>query len=391
MEDRDRALTRRGFIKRATMGAAALAGLGIPVGAAEKPLPRRKLGKTGQEVSVIGYGAEFIADQGLAEHLLSQGVNHIDTAALYQEGNSERLLAPTLAQHPEVMIATKWLRTIPEDAPKEQFLEGFNQSCERMQVKGVDVIYLHDRRTPDSVNCAGAKQAFDELKAAGRVKHFGMSTHLNQPAVVQAGIALGWFDVMLVAYSFLYPQTVGDALQAAADKGIGVLAIKVCKALSGGRDWYPRATDEQKTVLGQQNLFQASIKWTLKHEFISAAVLCIANYDEAEQDLAAAREPLTQGEARALDTFCELAAGRECRGCGSCDRACPRGIAVSDILRYRVYCEGYGQGRPARAAYRALPAEQTYAACDRCGVCDGACPYGLAVTKQLERAHAVLT
>jgi uncharacterized protein len=384
----DPTITRRDFLA----GAAGLAALGVTRGAAaaDKGLPRRKLGKTGLEVSVVGYGAEFIADQALAEYLVEQGVTHIDTAPTYQEGNSERLLAPILAKHKNVTIATKFHRGIPVDAPKEQYLQSFEQSCERMQVKGVDLLYLHDRRTPDSIDCPGAKQAFDELKAAGRVKHFAMSTHLSQDACIAKGLELGWFDVMLCAHSFLYPQTVTDALKAAADKGIGIMVIKVCKALSGGADWYPRATDEQKAVLGQANLFQASIKWTLKHDFISGAVLCISNYEEADQDLAAAREALTAREGKALDTFRLLAAREDCRGCGSCDAACPRGVAVSDILRYAVYSEGYRQRRWAAHAYRALPPAERFAACDRCGACDRACPYGLAVTMKLERAHQLL-
>ena len=132
-------------------------------------MPRRKLGQTDLEVSVVGYGTEFMNDQGLVEYLIAEGVNNIDTAVLYQGGNAERQLAPILAKYrDEVVIATKFMRTIPVDAPKDAFIEDFNGSCERMETDGVDIIYLHDRRTPESVNCAGAREAFEELKAFSR-------------------------------------------------------------------------------------------------------------------------------------------------------------------------------------------------------------------------------
>jgi len=394
MTPRQHGLTRRDFLRTTALGGAALAGL-AGAGAAqtgEAPkLPRRKLGRTDLQVSVIGYGTEFMSDQGLVEHLIAEGVNHLDSAVLYQGGNAERQLAPILAAHPDTIVATKFLRTIPVDAPKEQFLQDFEGSCERLQRDKVDILYLHDRRTPEAVECLGAKQAFDELNTAGRVKHFGVSAHLGQTAVVQKAVALGWFDVLLVAHNFLSPATDADALKAAADAGLGIMAIKVCKAVSAGQDWYPRATDEQKAILSQANLFQAAIKWALTREYVTGAVLCISNYDEAAEDLAAAREAVLPGrEARALDVYREVAAARVCRGCGSCERACPRGVAISDILRFATYSQGYGQPAAARAKYAALPERSTYLACGGCWACEAACPYGLSVRRELAQAHGLL-
>jgi len=387
-------LTRRDFLRTTALGGAALAGLaaGGTAQIAEAPkLPRQKLGRTDLEVSVIGYGTEFMSDQGLVEHLIAEGVNHVDTAVLYQGGNAERQLAPILAAHPDTIVATKFLRTIPVDAPKEQFLQDFEGSCERMQRDKVDILYLHDRRTPESAECLGAKQAVDELKAAGRVKHFAVSTHLGQAAVVQKAVALGSFDVLLVAHNFLSPTADADALKAAADAGLGIMAIKVCKALSAGRDWYPRATDEQKAILGQANLYQAAIKWALTRDYLAAAVLCISNYDEAAEDLAAAPEAiLPEREARALEVYREVAGASVCRGCGNCERACPRHVAVSDILRFATYFHGYRQHAAARAKYAALPAHSTYLACGGCWACEAACPYGLSVRRELARAHELL-
>jgi predicted aldo/keto reductase-like oxidoreductase len=393
MTPRQPDLTRRDFLRTTALGGAALAGFTAGAGAqTEAPrLPRRKLGRTDLEVSLIGYGTEFLNDQGLVEHLIAEGVNHVDTAVLYQGGNAERQLAPVLAAHPDTIVATKFLRTIPVDAPKEQFLQDFEGSCERMQRDKVDILYLHDRRTPESVDCPGAKQAVDELKAAGRVKHFAVSTHLGQAAVVQKAVELGWFDVLLVAHNFLSPATDADALKAAAEAGLGIMAIKVCKAISAGQDWYPRATDEQKAILGQANLYQAAIKWALTRDYVTAAVLCISNYDEAAEDLAAAREVhLPEREARALEVYREVAGATVCRSCGNYERACPNRVAVSDILRYATYARGYGQHAAARAKYAALPERSTYRSCGGCWACEAACPYGLSVRRELARAHELL-
>jgi predicted aldo/keto reductase-like oxidoreductase len=394
MGQRRRDVTRRDFLRTSALGGAALAGLGS-AGLAqpgEAPrLPRRKLGRTALEVSLVGYGTEFINDRALVEHLLAEGVNHVDTAVLYQSGNAERQLAPILADHPDTIVATKFLRTIPADAPKEAYLADFEGSCERMQRQSVDILYLHDRRTAESVECPGAKQAVDELKAAGRVKHFGVSTHLGQAAVAQKAVELGWFDVLLAAHNFLSPASDAEALKAAADAGMGVVVMKVLRAVAPGEDWYPRATEEQRAVLEAANIYQAAIRWALSREYVSSAVLCIANHDEAAVDLEAARDPaLGDREARALGAYRQLAGATICRGCGACERACPRRVAVSDILRFAAYARTYREPAAARAKYAALDEARTVTACGECWACEAACPYGLAVRGRLREAHEVL-
>ncbi|HJN15631.1 MAG TPA: aldo/keto reductase [Armatimonadota bacterium] len=387
-------ISRREFLRNTSFTGAALAGLaaGGASTADDRPgVPRRKLGQTDLEVSAVGYGTEFMNDQAFVEHLIDEGVTYLDTAVLYQEGNAERMLAPILAsRRDEVVVGTKWTRTIPPDAPKQAFLDDFAGSLDRMAVESVDIIYMHDRRTPESVACAGAKQAFDQLKSEGKVRYLGMSSHVGRAAAVAKGVELGWFDVMQIAHNFLSPATDVDALKAAADAGVGVLVMKTCKALSAGADWYPRATDEQRAVLGEANLFQAAIKWSLGRDYVTGIVLAMGNYDEASEDLAAAREAMTPEEARALEAFTEHAYASICRGCGSCDEACPRELAVSDVLRYRSYAEGYGQTEIAARMYRSLPAHQTAAACTDCGSCEAACPYGLPIRAELRRAHGLM-
>ncbi len=250
----------------------------------------RTLGRTGLKLTVVGYGSEFIADPGLVKHIIGQGVKFIDTAPLYQKGNAERKLGPILKEYgKDVIVATKCHTTKDGSAPKEKFITSFNASCERLQVDGVDLFLVHDCRSAQAVNSPGARDAFEELRGAGRVKFLGMSTHLKQAECLQAAAELGWYDFVYAAWNFMSPQRYTDAMKAAADKGLGIVTMKTCKSLTGGRDYWPRARPEHLQRLGEGNAFQASIRWTLGHDFVTATLISVQNYDEADTDLAAAR------------------------------------------------------------------------------------------------------
>jgi aryl-alcohol dehydrogenase-like predicted oxidoreductase len=286
MSERQARMSRRAFLGTAAAGAATLSGL--TAAAQDKPkLPRRKLGRTGLELSVIGYGSEFMEDEALPRYLLDRGVNHIDCAALYQNGNVERKLAPILAERKDVIVGTKCRTPQDGSGTKEMFLDSFAQSLERLQRDWVHTFYVHDCRAPEAVATQGAWEALKGLREAGKVKWIGMSTHLRQDECVAKAIELGWYDVLLVGWSFASPQNHTDALKKAADAGLGVLTMKACKTLTGGEDWWARATPEQAATLGEGNRYQQSIRWSLKHDFVTSVVIAMLSHKEVDEDLAA--------------------------------------------------------------------------------------------------------
>lgn len=386
-----RKLSRRRFLQAAAAGAAGLAGL--PPALTQEPgkLPRRKLPGTDLELTPIGYGSEYIDDLALVDHILKQGVNYIDTAWLYLAGNSERKVAEVLKGNPGVHVFTK-PNKFPSGTAKEIFLTCFNESYERLGVKTVDIMLIHDARTPERVENTGCWEAFKELRDAGKAKWFGLSIHYGTTECVLKATELGWFNVIMVAWNFMSPPALTEAVKKAADKGIGIIAIKTCQPLAATcPTWWTRATEQDRQKLEGPNLFQAAIKWTLSHDFITSTVLAMGNYDQANEDLAAAREAKpTKEEANALRRFAQRTSASYCRGCGACERTCPQRIAIADTLRYGVYHQGYRQPQAARAKYASLPEGRTFAACTACGSCTKACPHGLPVREQLQRAHGLL-
>jgi aryl-alcohol dehydrogenase-like predicted oxidoreductase len=148
----------------------------------------RRLGKTGYQVSEIGFGAWSIGgswgeqnDEQSLEALragLDSGINFIDTADVYGDGRSERLIGRVVRESgPRPIVATKMGRRVPLD-PSLYTLDNFRswveRSLENLAVERLDLVQLHCPPTavyyqPESF------EALDRLVAEGLIAHYGVS------------------------------------------------------------------------------------------------------------------------------------------------------------------------------------------------------------------------
>ncbi|MER5543065.1 aldo/keto reductase [Streptomyces sp. CG4] len=151
-----------------------------------------RLGEGGPEVGVQGLGCMGMSfaygptDAGQAraalERALELGVTLYDTADAYGAGENERFLSPFFKAHrDEVVIATKFALSIPEDDPAKRIIrndapyirEAVEASLRRLDVEAIDLYYMH-RRDPD-VPIEETVGTMAELVREGKVKHLGLS------------------------------------------------------------------------------------------------------------------------------------------------------------------------------------------------------------------------
>lgn len=205
----------------------------------------RTLGKTGMKVSEVGFGAWAIGGamwggrrdeeaRSALSRAYENGVNFIDTALVYGNGHSERLVGEFLRQHPDVLVATKvpakamrW--PAPPDAPLKDYfpaswvVECGERSCKHLGVERIDLLQLHvwaDAWTEQDEWYEGLLQ----LQKAGKVRHFGISINSHDPASAVRVVQSGRVDALQVFYN-LFDQSPEDALYPACiEHGVGVLA-----------------------------------------------------------------------------------------------------------------------------------------------------------------------
>jgi predicted aldo/keto reductase-like oxidoreductase len=92
----------------------------------------------------------------------------------------------------------------------------------------VDILYLHGSGSRDMTLAPPILEALTEMKKQGKAKLLGVSTHNNEPEVIQAAVDSGVYDVVLTSYNFKHArvQEIKEKIAIAAGKGLGVVVMK---------------------------------------------------------------------------------------------------------------------------------------------------------------------
>jgi len=208
-------------------------------------LPQRRLGRTGLDVSVLGYGAWGIGrsmwvgandeDSLVAlARAIDRGVSFIDTALAYGNGHSERLVGEAVrAAGGTVRIATKvppkngmWPAragvSVDEAFPGSWDVECTERSLRHLGVEAIDVQQFHVW-SDEWVGQGDWLEAVERLKADGKIRFFGVSINDGQPANAIRLIETGVVDTVQVVYN-IFQQGPEDELFPAVEKAnVGVI------------------------------------------------------------------------------------------------------------------------------------------------------------------------
>jgi aryl-alcohol dehydrogenase-like predicted oxidoreductase len=178
--------------------------------------------------------------------LLKYGINHIDVAASYAGGESEKRLGEWMGEHRDTFfLATKTGKRTYEEAKAD-----FQGSLERLQVEQVDLIQMHGLTDPDEWKTAmgpgGALEALLEAREKGQTRFIGVTGHgLTAPTMHMQSVARFDTASVLLPYNFPlhsvpeYAQSWEQLVRACQEKGIAVQIIKSIarRPWSGERAW----------------------------------------------------------------------------------------------------------------------------------------------------------
>ena len=352
----------------------------------------RRLGRTEARISDIslGSGAGTGGRQTVevAREAIERGVNYFDTAPDYSETGSEQRLGEAMkGLRDQMFIATKFCRPNGHVAPGSSvndYIEAVNGSLARLQTDRVDLIHIHSCDSVERLLDENAHEAFDRLKQQGKARFLGVSTHTpNLEQVANAAIDSDRFDVMMLAYHYGAWPKLGEIIDRAAAKDIGVVAMKTLR----GSKHKGLLTDRDE----RDSFTQASFKWVLSNPSVSGLVISLWESAQLDEFLYASGKRPTTSDLAVLEHYQELSADTHCRPhCGACLDKCPEGLSIHDVLRQRMYYEDYGAQKEAIRGYAAL--EKKADVCNGCSApCLNACPYGINIAERTRGTHELLS
>lgn len=339
----------------------------------------RTLGKTGLRVSGVGYGIGFVPVPEVVSRALDVGINYFDTARAY--GDSEKIFSEIIKgrKRDKIVIATK-----SSNRTKSDIIKDAETSLRTLGTDYVDILHLHGRDNPESIPDE-ALEALLECKQSGKTRFIGFSCH-DPNNMVDYVLKTGKFDVIQTTYSFPIGAIYRNrAIQKFHEAGIGVVAMKVVVALSG---FNLKSVDNPPATKGEGPL--AGIKWVLQNPAVGTTVPFMQTIPELEMNVRAMSEQYTPEDEKILFSMNEEIRPDYCRMCYQCRGQCPKGLPVTDVLRFLAYNDFCGSYHQAVASFRELGEEVRSVRCSDCNACAVQCPNGVRVRQRLSRAQELL-
>ena len=400
MSKKENQWSRRHFLK-----ATGTAGLGALMAsasrfatAAETPtkVPTRPFGKTGVDVSMLSLGGMFniASNQLMIKQALRWGVTYWDTADCYQRG-SEKGIGKYFKKYPQdrqkVFLVSKSDARNPGGMTKL-----LNRSLERMNTDYLDLYFVHGIRGIDELDDSTRAWAA-KAKAAGKIRFFGFSTHRNMEECLLDGAKLGWIDGIMMTYNYrlMGKRGMKRAVDACVNAGIGLTAMKT----QGGG---PVRTDSDTEIemagrFLEKGFTDAQAKLMAVWQNPQIASICsqMPNMSILMANIAAAvnRTELSVRDTDLLQRYARETRSGYCTGCTNiCESAVKEDIPIGDVMRYLMYCRGYGDRHFAMTEFNKIPgktrrrlAKTDYSEAEQ------RCPQNMAIGKLVEEAAIELS
>ena len=352
----------------------------------KKPLKEQKfiyrtLGKTGIKLPVINMGVMNSSNPNLVRAALNSGMVLLDTATTYQRGTNETMIGEVIKERPRdsYVIATKAhpptdrsTGLYTKEATEEDFQKKIDASLKNLGLDYVDIYHHHGVSVRESALYEPVLKALEKAKKAGKIRLIGISTHKNEPEVLQAAIDSKFYDVLLTTYNFKqkHQAEIREAIAKAAAVGMGVIVMKAM----GGVQLQERAEKPVEPV--------PALKWVLQDSNVHTIIAGFTTFDQMNLDLSVMRDPTLKKSEKAQLQWAAFQTGLYCQGCGQCLNQCPQKLPIPDLMRAYMYVYGYRNLSHSQDLLLSLNLPPRV--CGDCAECLVKCSIGFNVSRKIQ-------
>ena len=261
-------------------------------------MQKRKLGRTGLEVSPIAIGgAAFtyvhrsqgwdpMSDDGrkvvykTLNAALDRGINYVDTAPAYGKGYSETLVGEVMkTRRKDCVLASKvWY-----ELDHKGVIDSVHESLARLQTDHIDIMQVHGRMySPAEVQhilTGGPLDALLELRRAGKIGHIGITT--EEPWTVIPFLAHEAIEVYQIAYNIIYQAAARHFLIEAAKVNAGVVSMRTMTSGIFQREASFLAPEWQSA----RDVYEVALKFVLSDSRVHAGIVGMRWPEEVEQNV----------------------------------------------------------------------------------------------------------
>ncbi len=346
----------------------------------EQKIIYRTLGKTGIKLPAINMGVMNSSNPNLVRAALNAGMVLLDTATTYQRGTNERMIGEVIKERPRdsYVIATKAhppenraTGLYTKEATEEDYQKKIDASLKNLGLDTIDIYHHHGASVRESVLYEPVMKALEKAKKAGKIRFIGISTHRNEPEVIQAAVDSKFYDVILTPYNFKQKNQVeiGEGIARAAAAGMGVIVMKAM----GGVQLQERAEKPVEPV--------PALKWVLQNPNVHTIIAGFTTFDQMNLDLSVMDNPTLTNAEKAHLQWAAFQAGLYCQGCGQCLGQCPWELPIPDLMRAYMYVYGYRNLSHSQDLLLSLDLPPRV--CGECDKCPVTCSIGFNVKRKI--------
>jgi len=358
----------------------------------------KKYGKTGKEVSAVGFGGmRFDLSKSIEEnaelvrYANSKGINYFDTAPGYCEDKSEDIFGQAFKDMPgQFYVSTKGMPTTYDTADKAY--EAVKKSIKRMGVNKINFYHIwcirHIEHYELAMKPGGQYEGLLRCKEEGLIDHIVLSSHQTGNEV-KTILEDGKIEGVLLGVNILNFPYRWEGVKAAYEMGYGIVAMN---PLSGGAI----PTHEKELAFlteGDESATQAALRFVISAPQISIALNGFTTKEHIDMACKIAEDavPFTEKQINTIKDKVGSSMNEACTGCGYCDK-CPVGIPIPSFMQ--VYNEKHVFHKTDKemkdvtnGAYNwgiLVGKKGTHEDCIECGLCEVECTQHLPIIERLK-------